>query len=112
MYKSTNGTLTTTCSKDKGTLFGRDNVCGALLCWVRGTYPVKQSKATLQKAEEKQLKPNPQYCVRLYFHMFLSFLGSSEKVGDTQQILTTISKFNIQQQRQILQILIKVQQLL
>lgn len=57
MYKSTNGTLTTTCSKDKGTLFGRDNICGALLCWVRGTYPVKQSKATLQKAEEKQAKP-------------------------------------------------------
>lgn len=60
MYKST------AFSKDKGTLCSAEiNVCGALLYWVRGTYPVKQSKVTLQKAEKKQLKTNPQYYVRL-----------------------------------------------
>lgn len=93
-------------------LFCRDDVCGALLCCIRGTYPVKQSKVTLQKAEKKQLKTNPQYYIRLYFHVFLSFLGSSEKVGNIQDISTTIPKFMIKQQRQILQIVIKVQQLL
>jgi len=59
----------------------------------------QQNQVTLQKAEEKQLKTNPQYYVTFYFHVFPSFLGSSEKVGDIQQILTITPEFNIKQRR-------------
>lgn len=50
IYKST------TFSKDKGTLFCRDSISGALIYWVRGTYPVKQSKVTFQKLKKNNLR--------------------------------------------------------